>query len=78
MSLALPHRPIARERSRARLTAAITQLIERHGRWRVLRAILLVPDLRRVDRLRTGDLSDHLRRDMGLAPDARDHPTLLR
>ena len=78
MSLALPHRPIARQRSHARLTAAITQLIERHGRWRVLRAILLVPDLRRVDRLRRGELSDHLRRDMGLAPDARDHPTLLR
>ena len=78
MSLVLPHRPIARERSRARLTAAITQLIERHGRWRVLRAILLVPDLRRVDRLRRGELSDHLRRDMGLAPEAPDHRDVLR
>ena len=62
----------------ARLRAAIAQLIERHGRWRVIRAILLSPNLHRVERLRAADLSAHLRRDVGLSPETsrRVHPLL--
>lgn len=78
MSLASFHPQNPASKPQARLRAAIGQLIERHGRWRVIRALLLSPDLRRIERLRAADLSAHMRRDVGLTPEPKRqaHPFL--
>jgi hypothetical protein len=49
------------------LRAALDDIIDTHGRWRVLLALLLRP-LQRAKRLPPMGLSDHLRRDIGLEP----------
>ena len=49
-------------------SVAIKLLVEQHGAWRVLRAFLalfLAPEQKAA---RLGDLSPHMRRDMGLPP----------
>lgn len=50
-----PHRP--------RLQSTLIGLIERHGRWRVVRAALFA---RPSQKLRSEDLTPHLRRDLNL------------
>lgn len=45
---------------------ALARLIERHGTGAILRALLRLLLRRRPRRLRSEDLSDHLRRDIGL------------
>ena len=49
---------------------ALRSLVDRHGLWRVLGAISAVAlsSPRRVTTKRVEDLSDHLRRDIGLPP----------
>jgi hypothetical protein len=49
------------------LRAALDDIIETHGRWRVLLALLARP-LRREAPLPPLCLNDHLRRDIGLEP----------
>jgi hypothetical protein len=49
------------------LRAALDDIIETHGRWRVLLALLARP-LRREAPLPPLGLNDHLRRDIGLEP----------
>ena len=49
------------------LRAALDDIIEAHGRWRVLLALLLRP-LRPRPPLPPLGLNDHLRRDIGLEP----------
>lgn len=48
----------------------IEELITRHGTWQVLRAVIKAMSARRR-RPRVTGLCNHLRRDVGLAP---DHP----
>lgn len=50
----------------AALTATLDDIIKAHGLWPVLRA-LVARLLRRRDRVPPLALSDHLRRDIGLA-----------
>ncbi len=52
---------------RLRLQAALDGIIETHGRWRVL-AALLWRSLRRERPVPPLALNDHLRRDIGLEP----------
>ncbi|MCK0142614.1 hypothetical protein [Aliiroseovarius sp. F20344] len=65
-----------RRRRSVRLQSALLGLIERHGRWRVLRAALFA---RPSAPLKADDLSAHLRRDLnlpedpGLLPSQRPH-----
>ena len=49
-------------------SVAVRLLVDQHGVWAVLRALAaaLLPPAREVVRL--GDLSPHMRRDMGLPP----------
>ena len=49
------------------LRVALDDIINTHGRWRVLLALLARP-LRRVPRQQPLGLNDHLRRDIGLGP----------
>ena len=49
------------------LRAALDDIIETHGRFRVLLALLVRP-LRRAPQLPPLALNDHLRRDIGLEP----------
>jgi hypothetical protein len=49
------------------LRAALDDIIEAHGRWRVLIALVARP-LRRAKPLPPLGLNDHLRRDIGLDP----------
>ncbi len=53
------------------LISSIGKLVERHGRWSVLRALFTVSNKRRPRRLYPSELNDHLRRDLGLTPDQR-------
>lgn len=55
---------------------ALTRLIERHGTGAVLCAMLRLLTRRRRRRLRSDDLSDHLRRDIGL-PERATPPSQL-
>ncbi|HLQ18410.1 MAG TPA: hypothetical protein VK146_05470 [Tabrizicola sp.] len=55
------------QNERLPLRTAIDEIIETHGRWRVLTALLL-RSLRRDPPLRPLSLNDHLRRDIGLEP----------
>ena len=66
MTTTLPHGLQLRE--------AILALIQRHGRWRVMRSALFARPLPRADR--PGVLSDHLRRDIGLPEHGPVAPSL--
>ena len=52
-----------RSRHRQRLQSNLIGLIERHGRWRVIRAALFA---RPSQKLRYEDLTPHMRRDLNL------------
>ncbi|MCK8464381.1 hypothetical protein MUY35_11005 [Aliiroseovarius sp. S1339] len=54
-----------------RLNNLVDDLVTHHGAWRVVRVLVANLATRRRRRPRTDHLSDHLRRDVGLAP---DHP----
>lgn len=47
---------------------AVKALVDRHGLWQVLRAVSKAALARRVKLRQAADLSDHLRRDIGLPP----------
>lgn len=50
------------------LTCNLRTLVDLHGRWSVILALFFVPKKRRYP---VSDLSDHMRRDLGLTPDQR-------
>ena len=54
---------------------AVKALVDRHGVWRVLRAVTAAVLVRRPHREVRGvaDLSDHLRQDIGLPPLGEGH-----
>ena len=56
------------------LREAILALIQRHGRWRVMRSALFARPRPRADG--PGVLSDHLRRDIGLPEQGAIAPSL--
>ena len=55
------------------LRPALLALIQRHGRWRVMRAALLTRSHPRAD---ARMINDHLRRDIGLPPAGSVAPSL--
>lgn len=50
----------------SRLLSHLTDLIRRHGRWRGLRATFMAG---RAHCARPDEISDHVRRDIGLLPE---------
>lgn len=60
-----PHIPV----SRARLRAAITQLVHRHGFWTVLRVALFAHPRPKT---RIDNIGPHLRQDLGHDPHPKD------
>ena len=51
-----------------RLNDLVGELVTHHGAWRVLRVLVAHLATRRHQRPRVDHMSDHLRRDVGLAP----------
>lgn len=54
------HKPVLR--------AALDEIIQTHGLWPVLRAMLARSFRRRGDRLADPPISNHIRRDIGMLP----------